>query len=68
MDINYKFVPMYESEEKKAKSDILSYAGKLLELVDCATVVVTLDADNKPVIFQTPDKLLNALDFNLDTY
>lgn len=68
MEVNYKFVPMYKSEERKAKSDIISYAGKLLEVVGCETVVITLGEDNRPIILETNGKLVDALDFHLDTY
>lgn len=68
MEINYKFVPQYESEEIRFKSDVVSYAGKLLEIIGCKTVIVTLDEDNKPVILETNGKLLDALDFTLETY
>lgn len=43
MEINYEFVPEYESSERKMKSDIISYAGKLLEIVEANTLVVGLD-------------------------
>ena len=33
LEINYKFVPEFESEEARVKSDIRSYAGKLLEIL-----------------------------------
>lgn len=33
MEINYKFVPAFKSAESKFKSDVVSYAGMLLELV-----------------------------------
>lgn len=46
MEINYEFVPEYESSERKMKSDIISYAGKLLEIVEANTLVVGLDNDN----------------------
>ena len=42
MEINYEFVPEYESFERKKKSDILSYAGKLLEIVGSRTLVLMM--------------------------
>ena len=68
MEINYKFVPQYKSEEIRFKSDVVSYAGKLLEIIGCETVIVTLDEDNKPVILETNGKLVDALDVTLETY
>ena len=46
MEVNYDFVPEYESFERKKKSDILSYAGKLLEIVGSRTLVVGVDDDD----------------------
>ena len=62
MEINYEFVPEYES------SDIISYAGKLLEIVEANTLVVGLDNDNRPFVWECKGRLTDALDFSLDTY
>ena len=43
MEIDYKFIPEYKSSERKMKSDIMSYAGKLLEIVEADTLVVGLE-------------------------
>ena len=68
MEINYEFVPEYESSERKMKSDIISYAGKLLEIVEANTLVVGLDNDNRPFVWKCNGRLTDALDFSLDTY
>ena len=68
MEINYEFVPEYESSERKMKSDIISYAGKLLEIVEANTLVVGLDNDNRPFVWEFKGLLTDALDFSLDTY
>lgn len=68
MEINYEFVPEYESSERKMKSDIISYAGKLLEIVGSRTLVVGVDDDDKPFVLECPGRLTNALDFSCDTY
>lgn len=68
MEINYEFVPEYESFERKKKSDILSYAGKLLEIVGSRTLVVGVDDDDKPFVLECPGRLTNALDFSCDSY
>ena len=68
MEINYEFVPEYESSERKMKSDIISYAGKLLEIVEANTLVVSLDNDNRPFVWECKGRLTDALDFSLDTY
>lgn len=68
MEINYEFVPEYESSERKMKSDIISYAGKLLEIVGANTLVVGLDNDNRPFVWECNGRLTDALDFSLYTY
>lgn len=74
MIINYEFIPEYKSTEKLIKTNIISYAGKLLESIgglsadNCLTVIVTLDDDGRPVVYQASGRLFNALDFELDTY
>ena len=68
MDINYKFVPQYKSEEVRFKSDVVSYAGKLLEIIGASTIIVTLDSARRPVVLQTEQPLIDALDVTLDTY
>ena len=54
--------------ERKMKSDIISYAGKLLEIVEANTLVVGLDNDNRPFVWECKGRLTDALDFSLDTY
>ena len=68
MEIDYEFVPEYESSERKMKSDIISYAGKLLEIVGSDTLIVGVGEDDKPFVWEIPDRLHNALDFSCDTY
>lgn len=50
------------------KSDIISYAGKLLEIVGANTLVVGLDNDNRPFVWECKGRLTDALDFSLYTY
>lgn len=68
MDVNYKFVPEYKSAEIKEKSDLISYAGKLLEFVDEPMVLVSLDENNSPVVYAASSVFTNRLDFDLETY
>ena len=74
MIINYEFIPEYKSTEKLIKTNIISYAGKLLESIgglsagNCETVIVTLDDEGRPVVYQASGRLFNALDFELDMY
>lgn len=68
MGIDYEFIPEYKSGEQKHKSDIISYAGKLLEIVGSRTLVVGVDDDDKPFVLECPGRLTNALDFSCDTY
>lgn len=68
MNINYKFVPEFKSEETKFKSDVISYAGKLLEIVGSRTLVVGLDDDDVPFVLQCNGRLINALDVEFESY
>ena len=66
MNVVYKFVPEYETAEEKLKKDIVSYAGKLLEIVGSRTLSV--DDDDKPFVMCCDSRLRNALDFSLIEY
>lgn len=68
MEINYEFVPEYKSYEDKHKSDISSYAGKLLEIVGVHTLIVGVDNDDKPFVLQCDGRLVDALEFDMETY
>lgn len=68
MEINYKFIPAFETAEEKHKKDIISYAGKLMELAQMRTMVIYLDEDDKPVVLETEGRLINSDDFVLGCY
>lgn len=68
MEINYQFVPEYKSAEIKHKSDIVSYAGKLLEIVGSRTLIVGVDNEDKPFVLECSGRLTDAMDFDLETY
>lgn len=68
MEIDYTFVPQYKSAEEKHRTDIISYAGKLLEIVGMHTLIVGVDNDDKPFVLQVDGRLVDALDFDLETY
>lgn len=68
MEINYKFVPEYTTAEEKHKKDIISYAGKLMELAQMRTMVIYLDNDNKPVVLENQQRLSNSLDYQMNCY
>ena len=68
MDINYKFVPEFVTAEEKHKKDVISYAGKLLEITQARTLVVTLDNNDVPMVWESPNRLNNAMDFAIDSY
>lgn len=68
MKVNYKFVPEYKSQEDKEKSDIISYAGKLLEIVGAYTLIVGLDNDDKPFVQRCESRLTDALDIDMTEY
>lgn len=62
MRINYNFIPEHKTTESKYKTDVMSYAGRLLEIVDSRTVVVTLNNDDVPLVFECSSRLVDALD------
>ena len=68
MNVVYKFVPEYETAEEKLKKDIVSYAGKLLEIVGSRTLIVGVDEDDKPFVMCFDSRLRDALDFSLIEY
>ena len=68
LKVNYKFVPEYKSAEEKFKNDIISYAGKLLELVGTHTLIVTVDENDVPVIYELNSRMRDALDVDYETY
>lgn len=68
MKINYEFIPEFKTTETKYKTDVMSYAGKLLEIVDSRTVVVTLDYDDVPLVFKCNGRLVDALDVEISEY
>lgn len=41
---------------------------KLLEIVGSDTLIVGVGEDDKPFVWEIPDRLHNALDFSCDTY
>lgn len=67
MDVNYDFVPEYKSTEIKQKSDILSHAGRLLELVGAHTLIVGVNMNDEPFVLQCSGRLTDAMDFELET-
>lgn len=62
MLVNYEFIPESKSAELKAKSDMLSYAGKLLEIVGQRTLIVGVDNNDRPFIYACSGRLLDAFD------
>ena len=68
MKVNYNFVPEFKSMDIKHKSDIISYAGKLLELVGDQTLIVGVDNMDVPFVYAISARMTNALDFECDTY
>lgn len=66
MEIRYTFVPEGKSAEEKYKSDVISYAGKLLEIVGSRTLVVGVDNNDVPFVLEATGRLVNALDCCFD--
>lgn len=66
MFIDYEFVPIFKSSESKHKSDIISYAGKLLEIMGVPTVIVSLTSEGKPFVLECDANIRDALDFEYE--
>lgn len=65
MSVNYEYVPENKSYEAKYRSDVISHAGRLLELVDAHTLIVGVDNDDVPFVYQIPGRMLDALDIDI---
>lgn len=65
MEVNYKYVPENKSCEAKYRSDVISHAGRLLELVDAHTLIVGVDNDDVPFVYQISGRMINALDIDI---
>lgn len=61
MEVNYNFVSEDASAELKYRSDVLSYAGKLLQVVNARTVIVGLDNHDRPFVRASSGRLLDPL-------
>jgi len=66
ISVNYQYVPEHKSFENKRRSDIISYAGRLLEIVDCRTLIVGVDNNDKPFVYQVSGRMLDALELDLE--
>lgn len=62
MFVDYEFVTEEQSQEVKYRSDVISYAGRLLEIVGCHTLIVGVDFMDKPFVFRVDGRLCDALD------
>lgn len=68
MEVNYNFVPLFKSTGEKHRSDIISYAGKLLEIVGSRTLIVGVNNDDTPFVYEINGRMVDALDFELGEY
>lgn len=66
MEVNYKYVPENDSSKAKYDSDVLSHAGRLLELVDSYTLIVGLDNMDRPFVYSIGGRMRDALDFHFE--
>lgn len=66
ISVNYQYIPEHKTYEEKRKQDIISYAGRLLEIVDCRTLIIGVDNNDKPFVYQVPGRMLDALDIDLE--
>lgn len=65
MEVNYKYVPENKSCEAKYRSDVISHAGRLLELVDSRTLIIGVDNMDEPFVYQISGRMINALDIDM---
>lgn len=61
VNVNYEFLSEQETAELKYKRDVLSYAGKLLQLARARTLVVALDNLDQPFVLMSPARLFDPL-------
>ena len=62
VEVRYEFLPAYVTEERKYKQDVISYAGKLLEIAGARTMVVALNNDNEPFVLMSEGRLKDPLE------
>lgn len=62
VEVMYQFVPEHVTAERKYKQDVISYAGKLLEIVGARTLVVALDNNDCPFVLMSQGRLSDPLD------
>lgn len=61
VNVHYEFFSERETAELKYKQDVLSYAGKLLQLARARTLVVALDNLDQPFVLMSPARLSDPL-------
>ncbi|MBU5229095.1 hypothetical protein KQI15_03485 [Intestinimonas butyriciproducens] len=66
MEVNYKFVPEHVTAEEKFKRDVISYAGRLLEITGSKTLILFLSNDNTPVIWESSGRLVDSLECHFE--
>lgn len=59
--VSYDFVPVEVSSEEKYRKDVISYAGKLLEIANARTMVVALDNNDRPFVLLSQGRLVDPL-------
>lgn len=62
IEVSYEFVSEQVTAERKYRQDVISYAGKLLEIVGARTLVVALDNSDCPYVLMSDGRLSDALD------
>lgn len=65
VNVNYLFVPESKSTEEKYKQDVVSYAGKLLEIVGARTLVVGVDNNDRPFVLASTGRLSDPLEVDI---
>lgn len=61
VEVAYEFVPESLTTERKYKQDVISYAGKLLEIVGARTLVVALDNNDHPFVLMSEGRLSDPM-------
>jgi hypothetical protein len=62
MEVNYHFKPECVLKEEYDRQMIISYAGKLLETVGSRTLIIGVDNNDVPFVYEVSGRLTNALE------
>lgn len=60
--VSYDFVSEEITAQEKYKKDVISYAGRLLEIAGARTMVVALDNNDRPFVLLSSGRLVDPVD------